>query len=144
LRDNGRRRRFGAAGLCGIVGDENFSSGCESYQQSVVFDSGIYLDADLLFVCIKALEFDRQSILAREQTGETISAFVVSNALKRSVSQSLAAEIHDDARQHFSLVGAKVSNDFAPDATALGRTGNGDKKDDYCREGSRYSLKHAR
>ena len=60
------------------------------------------------------------------------------------ISQSVTTEIHNDARQRSSLIGAQVGNDFAPDTSALSRSANSDKKGDYCSEGPRYSLIHAR
>ena len=94
-----------------------------------MFDGGVDLDADLVLVLFEALKLDRELILARNEAGETISAFEVGDSLERSISQSVAAEIHDNARQRSSLV-RNVGNDFAPDAAALSRSGESDKKGD--------------
>ena len=92
-----------------------------------MLDGRVDLNADLLLVLLEALKLDRELILARNEAGETIGALEIGDSLERSIPQSVAAEIHDNARQRTSLL-RNVGNDFAPDATALSRTGKSDKE----------------
>ena len=94
-----------------------------------MFDSGIDLDADLLLVLLEALKLDRELILTGNETGETVSAFEISDRLELFVAESLAAEIHDHAGQRSSLIGY-VGDDLSSDATALRRTDGKNKKGD--------------
>ena len=112
-------------------------------QECIVFDGGVDLNTDLLLVLLETLKFDREQILARNEAREIISAFEIRDCLKGSMSQSLATEIHDNARKRSALV-RYISNDFAPDTSALCRSANSDKKGDYYTEGSGYSLIHER
>ena len=92
-----------------------------------MFDSGVYLDADFLFVFPEALKFDGDHVLARYEAGETVGAFKVRDRFELSVSQSLTAEMHDHSRQRSSLV-RNVGNDFPFDTAALCRSSGDDNE----------------